>query len=608
MEAAEAVLRWPGRFRRTGRRRSRWSRQLPQLQAQPAARRDLLEWRPVYFQRQPFAVRGQPEQNLGYDTNHYGLTIAGEPFIPKLTKPSSKDFVFVTLAGQHSTSPVNEYATVPTNPERMGNFSDLVGPTGAAIPIYNPATGQPFPNNIINTPLSPQALAVLNYLPAQNLPGSTQNYRLLTTSGTNTDNLGFRWNHSFGPSTGNIPAIARQFINTGTGLNQSINANFNYSHSASDDVNVFYQLGGKQQTHSYSLAAGYSIGKGRLTNNFNFTWNRNDSQLRNFFTNVEDVSTQVGILGPDGAPLNSDPINYGLSNFVFNQFTGINQQQPSFRLTQTFTLSESSAWRHGKHNVRFGGDFHRIQLDLINSGNATGTFYFTGFATQAPGSGTSNQVATSGSSFADFLLGIPQETTIQSPQEKAYMRQNIWNLYAQDDWRALSNLTILAGLRYEYFSPYAETNDRLATLDYNSGFTDVAAVYPNQIGSVSNVKYPGHSSTPSATISRRALASPGVLSKTPSSALDMASTTPSANTATSFRISPTSRRLPTCRTIRRSTPPASSLGSAAPPDRSPTASPAPSFHPTTPSTQTIGCPTSRSGTSTSSAPCRSPSS
>ena len=80
---------------------------------------------------------------------------------------------------------------------------------------------------------------MLNYLPAPNLPGTTQNYRLLTTSGTNTDNFGVRWNHSFGPSTGNIPAIARQFINTGTGLNQSINANFNYSHSASDDINLF---------------------------------------------------------------------------------------------------------------------------------------------------------------------------------------------------------------------------------------------------------------------------------------------------------------------------------------------------------------------------------
>jgi hypothetical protein len=439
---------------------------------------------------QPFAIRGQQADNPGYNSNRYGLTIAGEPFIPKLTKPSSKDFVFLTLSGQRSTSPVNEYGTVPTALERAGNFSQLTDPTGQPILIYNPATGLPFPGNIITTPANPVVTALLNYLPAPNLLGTTQNYRLLTTSGSNTDALGLRWNHSFGASTGNLPAIARQFINTGKGLNQSFNVNFNLSHSASDDINLFPSLGGKQQTHSYSLGAGYSIGKGKLTNNFNFSWNRNNSELKNYFTNVQDVATQTGILGPGGAALNSNPLNYGLPNFVFNQFTGFNQTQPNLRLTQTFALSESSIWRHGKNNIRFGGDLHRVELNLIGGANSTGTFYFTGFATQAPGSSSGSQVATSGSSFADFLLGLPQETTIQSPQQKAYMRQNTWDLFAQDDWRALPSLTILAGLRYEYFSPYAEKNDRLATLDCNSGFTQVSAVFPNQIGSISGQKYP----------------------------------------------------------------------------------------------------------------------
>ena len=439
---------------------------------------------------QPFAIRGQEANNPGYKSDHYGVTIAGEPFIPKLTKPSNKDFVFLTLSGQKTTSPFNQYATVPTALERAGNFSQLVGTDGAIVPIYNPATGQPYPTNTINTPLSPQAVALLNYLPAPNLPGTTQNYRLLTTEGSNTDSLGVRWNHSFGASTGSLPAIARQFINTGKGLNQSLNVNFNLSHAASDDVNIFPELTGKQQTHSYSTTVGYSIGKGKLTNNISFSWNRNNSELRNLFTNTEDVATQTGVLGPDGSALNANPSNYGLPNFVFNQFTGFNQTQPNFRLTQTYALSESSIWRHGKNNIRFGGDIHRVDLNLIGGTNSTGTFYFTGFATQAPGTQGGSQVATSGSSFADFLLGRPQETTIQAPQQKAYMRQNTWDLYAQDDWRALPSLTILAGLRYEYFSPYAEKDDRLATLDYNSAFTNVAAVYPNGIGPISGQKYP----------------------------------------------------------------------------------------------------------------------
>jgi hypothetical protein len=70
------------------------------------------------------------------------------------------------------------------------------------------------------------------------------------------------------------------------------------------------------------------------------------------------------------------------------------------------------------------------------------------------------------------------------------MRQNNWDCFIRDDWRALPNLTLLAGLRYDYFSPFAEKDDRLSTLDYNSGFTRVAPVRPNEIGRVSGVKYP----------------------------------------------------------------------------------------------------------------------
>jgi outer membrane receptor protein involved in Fe transport len=278
-----------------------------------------------------------------------------------------------------------------------------------------------------------------------------------------------------------MPAIARQFINTGNGLNQSINANFNYSHSASDDVNIFPRSAANSRPTATRLAVGYSIGKGKLTNNFTFTWNRNNSQLRNFFTNTKDVSTQVGILGPNGTPLNSDPLNYGLPELRLQPVHRLQpdssptsasprplrwaSRAPGVTASTMFASAETSprpAQPDRRHQLHRNVLLHRLR----HSGARN-----TVPATRSP---------TSGSSFADFLLGIPQETTIQSPQQKAYMRQNTWDLFAQDDWRALPSLTILAGLRYEYFSPYSETNDRLATLDYNSGFTEVGPVYPNR--------------------------------------------------------------------------------------------------------------------------------
>ena len=447
---------------------------------------------PSTFNAQPFAVRGQTraEPRLRHQplrTDHRRRALYSQAHqaqqqgfcLPDPCRPAL-DFAASTNTAP-SPPPSNARATSPISsaPTERSSRSTTLPPASRT-----PTTS--------STPRSaPQALAVLELsiprptCPARRkttacsppqAPTPTMSASAGTTASAHRPETS---PPSRASSSTPAPASTRASTSTSTTATRPATTSTSFTSSAASS-----------RPTAIRWPAGYSIGKGKLTNNFTFTWNRNDSQLRNFFTNVEDVSTQVGILGPDDTPLNSDPLNYGLPNFVFNQFTGINQQQANYRLTQTFALSESSSWRHGKHNVRFGGDFHRVQLNLIGGTNSTGTFYFTGFATQEPGSGTGNQVATSGSSFADFLLGIPQETTIQSPQEKAYMRQNTWDLFAQDDWRALPNLTILAGLRYEYFSPYAETNDRLATLDYNSGFTDVAAVYPNQIGPVSGVKYP----------------------------------------------------------------------------------------------------------------------
>jgi hypothetical protein len=437
-----------------------------------------------------YSLRGQPIEQPGYSSNRFGVTLAAEPYIPKLmAQPDSKDFFFFTLFGNRASSPFDEYATVPSLAERAGNFAGATNAQGQPITLYKHGTDQTYANNDISQYITPQAAALLGYLPPPNLPGTTQNYHTLTTAQTNMTTVGTRWVRNLGQSGGTqVPAFLAQFMNT-KGLRQNINANFNYTHTATDNVNIFPELGGKQQTTQYSLTLGYSIGAGKLTNNFSIGWNRSDAQTTNYFTGIADVATQSGILGPGGTSINSDALNFGLPNVVFSQFNGFNETQPNFRLNQTFSFSDTSSWIHKKHNVRFGGDLRRVHLDLLGGTNATGSFYFTGYWTEAPGTDPSTANPTTGSDFADFLLGQPQETTIQSPEKKAYMRANVFDAFLQDDWRVMSSVTVNAGLRYEYFSPYSEKYDRLANLDYNAGFTEVAPVQPNAAGPFTG-KYP----------------------------------------------------------------------------------------------------------------------
>ena len=437
-----------------------------------------------------FSIRGEQVAQPSYASNRFGATLIGAPYIPKLLEHDTKDFLFLTLSGQRSSSPFDQYGTVPTTAERAGNFQGLTTQSGTPVTIYDPQTGKPFTSNTIPTPrIASQATALLQYVPLPNLPGQFQNYRELSTEQTNTTTIGARLIHNFG-SGGNTAAL-RNFIRARLGqgstqLTQSVNGNFNYSHSASDMLNIFPGLGGKSQTHQYSLQAGYTVSKNRLTDIFNVNWNRTNSQTTNYFTGTTNAAGQIGL---GGLPTNPDL--YGLPDVTLNQFTSLSEQQPTFQVNQTIALSNTTAWIHKKHNVRFGGDFRRVQLDLLGNTNSTGTYIFTGLYTEAPGTNpnTPSGTADTGSSLADMLLGLPQQTSVQAPYEKSYLRENTYDAYVQDDWRVLANFTVNVGLRYEYFSPYSEIHDRLATLDTGNNFASVATVTPNSIGPFSG-KFP----------------------------------------------------------------------------------------------------------------------
>jgi hypothetical protein len=447
-----------------------------------------------------YALRGQAITQPSYATNRFGLTYAGTPYIPHVIEHDRKDFLFFTFSGSRSSSPYDEYATVPSAAERGGDFSALTTTAGALVPIYDPTTGAPFPGNVI----SPQrvqavATALLNYLPEANLPGTSRNYERLASEATNSTLAGLRFIHTFGSSSGASPlaGLVRQYMGTSQGLQQNINVNFNYSHSASDNLGIYPSLDGKTLANSRSVAVGYTLSAGRLTNTLTLSWNRASTHVTNQFTNVNDVAGSLGIniFGTQAV----NPLSYGLPDITLNQFTGLTEPQPEFEVNQTLGLAEASSWSHKKHNVRWGADIKRVHLDLLGSTavNSTGSFFFTGLFTEQPGASALSGVGDttdsgqpqSGSSLADLLLGMPQETQIQAPYEKSYLRENVYDAYVQDDWRVLSSLTVLAGLRYEYFSPYSEKDDRLATLDTGNDFASVTPVTPNTIGPYTG-KYP----------------------------------------------------------------------------------------------------------------------
>jgi hypothetical protein len=438
-------------------------------------------------------------------SNRFGVSFTGSPSIPGLVKANTKQFIFFNLTGQRNITPQIFNGTVPTLAERSGDFSAL------PLTLYDPKTGSPIPgNNLKNaqTPISPQALALLSFYPAPNVPdaGPRNNYQTVTNGGVNMTSAALRYVRNFGQSNGFGRGAQRtQRANAPKALRQNINFNGSYSHSASDVRNIFLPLGGTTYSDGYGVTAGYTVGYGRLTNNASINWNRSHAVRQNYFTNgPANPGSDAGVL-VGNSTIQSNPFYFGVPSLSFggsNAFTNLTNTPPSDVINQTISFSDFVSYSHKKHNMRYGVDIRRVHADSIGGAQNNllgavpstplGSFSFTGYATQNPAANCTSSatvtcpvVPSSGFGFADFLLGMPQQAQVQAGLSKTYLRANVFDWYAQDDWRARANLTFNFGLRYEYFSPYVEKNDRLVNLDHNADFTEVQAVEPGQSGTFS---------------------------------------------------------------------------------------------------------------------------
>ncbi len=457
----------------------------------------------------PWSPTLEPLVNPSAYSNRFGASIAGSPYLPGLTKPDTRQFVFINLTGQKNLNPfLPNPVRVPTVLERAGDFSQSfqrVNGGLAPVSLFDPTTGLPIAgNNLRNSMggISPQALALLNFYPQCNIncgsnDPSVYNYQTISNAGANNVAINTRYQRQLGQQTGGGPFGGFGGFGGGRGggggrnanappvLRQNINASFNYSHAASDLRNLFLPLGGTTASDGNALNLGYVVSYGRLSNNASVNWNRSSSETRNYFTNTTDDPTQTANLNiPNQAQSFANPQFYnGLPSLNITNFASLSNTTPVESISQTISFSDFVAWRHRRHNLRLGLDLRRVHADSEGGNNPLGSYTFTGYATASP----ADQVAgvggiNSGSGFADLLLGLPESTSIQAGTYKTYLRENVYDWYVTDDFRARPNLTLNYGLRYEYFGPYTEKNNRLVNLDHNAGFSAVEAVFPGQAG------------------------------------------------------------------------------------------------------------------------------
>jgi trimeric autotransporter adhesin len=427
----------------------------------------------------PFSLTGQPTTNPAYLQQRFGGAVGGPLIIPHIYNGASKTFFFLHYNGTLGDTPYSYFSTVPTLLERSGNFSQTTV-NGEPVQIFNPATGLPFANATIpQSMINSAAQGLLAYIPLPNLPGQFQNFRYITTAKSASNDLNIRLNQALGGSS----------VGPGRGRNRgpqnNLNIGFHYHESDQTLTNPYPSVGGTTITHGYDVPVGYVRSFGRLINNFRVDYNRSTIQTNNLYAYNTDVTGLLGITG-----VSQNPFDWGLPNLSFSHFGSVQDINPVSDRNQTLSFTDQMVYTHKKHTMRWGGDFRRIEINPETSSNPRGSFVFTGLNTSEFIAGS--PVAGTGFDFADFLLGLPQQTSVQygGGAHGYHFRGNSWDLYAQDEWRFRSNLTFNIGVRYEYVSPFSEINNRMVNLNIAPGLAAVAPVLPGQVGPLTGTPYP----------------------------------------------------------------------------------------------------------------------
>ena len=303
--------------------------------------------------------------------------------------------------------------------------------------------------------VSPQALSLLTFYPLPNFAGSWRyNYQIPLVNTTHQDALQARLNKSIGQRNQIYGRLA-------------------FQDTRSSSPNLFSFL---DTTDVLGLAAdtnwSHRFGSHVFTT-FGYQFSRLSTHAVPYFENRQNVSGDAGITGNNQAPLNWGPPSLTFSSGI----TGLSDGLPASNHNQTGSVSDSTLWIRGRHHVTLGGDFRRQQFNYLSQQNPRGSFNFTG--------------TVSGSDFTDFLLGVPDTSSIAFGNADKYFRDSVYDFYATDDWRMSPELTINAGVRWEYGAPITELYGRLVNLDVAPGFAAVAPVVGNNpLGPLTGARYP----------------------------------------------------------------------------------------------------------------------
>jgi len=366
--------------------------------------------------------------------NQFGGTVGGP-------LRRDKTFLFGFYEGFRNRQGETQLTTVPTAAQRQGDFSSECS-------TYSPQgfCTDPKGTQLVNVFASPPQPLPFNQLPPGAISSISRNLMALYPQPNEP---------AYGP---NAFGATQELQNT----SDQFGLRLDHYLSAHDTVSFHYLFTNGSQLDPLSIAGanvpGFPVGENFRAQNASLEETHSFtptilnvlrfSFLRNKFLFGEATNhTPASSLGFQYSPtlasqLGPPFVEVGGYASIGNPITG-----PADDYQNTYSLTDSLAWVRGRHELKFGGEFQRDQLNTLLGIASNGFFVF------AP-------VPVIGDAFADFLIGQPVVFLQGGGQLPRGMRAANYNLYAQDSYKPTARLTINFGLRYELPQPYHEIHNQ----------------------------------------------------------------------------------------------------------------------------------------------------
>jgi hypothetical protein len=402
-----------------------------------------------------------------YKQNDFGASLGGPVYIPKLYHGKNRTFFFFAFEGFRNRVGGNDtILSVPTPEMYNGDFSKWVDANGQLIQIYNPATTRPNPNFDSTQPVSPSNPQIIR----DPFPGNIIPQDQISDFSRQIMRYGQMITPNRGAQPGTPEYVRNNYIvNSGTILNPQTK----WSLKLDQHISTRHHLGFFMNITNYSQEVGKSgppglplplwDGQVQIFNTsayrMSHDWTISNRALNHFsiggnkfykYSVSPNVGQDFGLCFKGAVDCTA---NFPAVEFTeFSPWGGAAEngtEQPMWAFKDDFSFSS------GKHNYKMGAAFQSQRAIGFGQQDIAGRARFSYLSTSVPGATS----ATSGSSFASFLLGEAvfgrTETVRTVPQLYRY-----YGFYFQDDWRLSRRLTVNLGIRYDFTRPPISMNDQ----------------------------------------------------------------------------------------------------------------------------------------------------